>query len=192
VAQGEKPRRIGVAVLPLSWFLPSCRNAQPLRHLPRNPRPVAASELAQAPATAPANNPKSVVDSLMAAMAANDGEKIRSLFALTPPRPMAMEQRNQERPSFAGLIATSSNATAVWRTLNSQPAETRLLQQASIKSNGYSSQADFLFTVEEWGASQVGACAIEATTSTGRDCVHWTRFLTGPRKGRLMHRSALE
>jgi len=71
-----------------------------------------------------------------------------------------MEQRNQERPSFAGLIADISNANGRWRNAQLKPRKPRFAT-GSIKANGYSSKPDFLFTVEDGKHHKFGACAIE-------------------------------
>jgi len=72
----------------------------------------------------------------MAAMAANDGEKIRSLFAGYASQAYGNGTRNQEEAFFRCLIATSSNANGVWRTLLTA-TETRFVgNKASNQSNG--------------------------------------------------------
>jgi len=137
---------------------------QPLRHLPRIQGQCGNLSWPQAPATAPANIPKSVVDSLMAAMAAKlNGRRFRSLFGpLTPPSYGNGSSEIRRGLLLAGLIATSSNATAVLgETLNSQPAETEFCKQPVSKQWLQAAKPISLIHRGRMGASQVGACAIE-------------------------------
>jgi len=124
------------------------------------------------------------------------GEQDSLLFLpLTPPRPMAMEQRIRERPSFRWLDSDIIQRNgACGETLKTHSSgKTRLLNKAQYQSKWLQHQADFLFTVEDGAHHKLAAMRYwKATTSTGRICVHLTDSPHGAGKGRLMHRSALE
>ncbi|MCT0246623.1 nuclear transport factor 2 family protein [Synechococcus sp. CS-601] len=127
-------------------ILPQCATSQAPAE---NPRPVAASELAQAPATAPANNPKSVVDSLMAAMAANDGEKIRSLFAANASQAYGNGTAKSGEAFFRWLDSDIIQRNGRVENAQLTASGNEVVATGQYQSNGYSSQADFLFTVED-------------------------------------------
>jgi len=87
----------------------------------------------------------------MAPWLANDGGED---FALCLPlnASQAYGNGNQRKSGEAFLFAADSDhhqRTAVWRTLNSQPAETRLLQTGQYQAMATAPSRFFLFTVED-------------------------------------------
>jgi len=102
----------------------------------------------------------------MLAMAANEGEKSALCLPLTRLRPMANGTRNnQERPLSPADSGHHPNARLGIETLNSHQRN-EVVAQAISKANATAAHTRFPIHRGGMGASQVGACAIEATTST--------------------------